>query len=84
MVQQTEPFEIIEATIDGIQRAYKSGNLTCRQLVQMYIDRIERFDKKGPAINSVITVSPTALDGSERLDADRKASRPMGPCTGLP
>jgi len=84
MAQRTEPFQIIDATVDGIHSAFKSGQLTCRQLVQMYIDRIERFDKSGPAINSVITVSPTALAEADRLDEDRKASRPMGALHGIP
>src|ERR1041384_576053 len=84
MAQRTEPFEIIDATVDGIHGAFKSGQLTCRQLVQMYIDRIERFDKSGPAINSGITVSPTALAEADRPDEDRKASRPMGPLHGIP
>ena len=84
MAQRTEAFEIIDATVDSIHSAFKSGQLTCRQLVQMYIDRIERFDKSGPAINSVITISPTALAETDRLDEDRKASRPMGPLHGIP
>ena len=84
MAQRTEPFQIIDATIDGIHSAFKSGDVTCRQLVQMYIDRIERFDKDGPAINSVITISPTALTEADRLDEDRKASRPMGTLHGIP
>jgi amidase len=45
MAQSTAPFEILEATIGDIHTAYKSGHLTCRQLVQMYLDRIEAFDK---------------------------------------
>ena len=54
MGQATAPFQIVEATIDSIHSAYKSGQLTCRQLVQTYIDRIEALDKAGPAINSRI------------------------------
>src|SRR4029079_7086331 len=83
MTQPTEPFQIIDATVDGIHSAFKSGQLTRRQPVQMYIDRIERFDKSGPAINSVITVSPTALAEADRMDADEKASRTMGALHGL-
>ena len=53
---QSAPFNILEATIEDIHDAYKSGQLTCRQLVQTYLDRIEAFDKKGPAINAIITI----------------------------
>ncbi len=48
MGQATAPFQIIEATIDGIHSAYKSGQLTCRQLVQTYIDRIEALGQSRP------------------------------------
>ena len=62
-------FSIIEATIDQIHAAYRSGELTCRQLVQMYLDRIAGFDKNGPAINAIITLNPDALREAARLDA---------------
>ena len=84
MAESTTPFRILEATIDDIHSAYKSGQLTCRQLVQMYLDRIEAFDKKGPAINAIITISATALEEADRLDAGYKASGPVGTLHGIP
>jgi amidase len=80
----TTPFNILEATIDNIQAAYKSGDLTCRQLVQTYLDRIEAFDKHGPNINAIITLNSEALQEAERLDAAYKASGPVGPLHGIP
>ena len=41
-------FDIIETTIEQIHAAYKSGVLTCRELVQMYLDRIEALRQKWP------------------------------------
>jgi amidase len=81
---QSNAFNVVEATIDDIHAAYKSGQLTCRQLVQMYLDRIEAFDKKGPAINAIITRNSDALKEAERLDAAYKASGPVGPLHGIP
>lgn len=80
----TAPFEIVEATVDGIQSAFKSGQLTCRKLVQSYIDRIEALDKKGPAINAVISLSPTALAEADRLDKAYAASGLTGRLHGIP
>ena len=80
---QSNAFNVVEATIDDIHAAYKSDQLTCRQLVQMYLDRIEAFDKKGPAINAIITINPDALKEAERLDAAYKASGPVGPLHGI-
>ena len=51
-------FNLIETTIADVHGAFKSGELTCRQLVQMYLDRIQAFDKNGPSINAIISVNP--------------------------
>jgi amidase len=74
MAQATAAFKFLEATTDDIHRAYESGILTCRQLIQMYLERIEAFDKNGPAINSIITINETALDKADRLDSVYKSS----------
>ena len=76
-------FNVIEATIDDIHDAYQGGRLTCRQLVQMYLDRIEAFDKKGPALNALITVNSGALVEAERLDAAYQSTGPVGPLHGI-
>ena len=81
---QNNSFNIVEATIDDIHAAYKSGQITCRQVVQMYLDRIEAFDKKGPAINALITVNSQALEEADRLDTAYKASGPVGQLHGIP
>src|SRR6266487_1442747 len=81
---QSNGFNVVEATIDDIHAAYKSGQLTCRQLVQMYLDRIEAFDKKSPAINGIITINSDVLKEAEQLDAAYKASGPVGPLHGIP
>ena len=83
MAQASAAFNVVEATIDDIHQAYKSGRLTCRQLVQLYLERIEAFDKKGPSINAIITVNPDALKEAERLDAAYKKSGPVGPLHGI-
>lgn len=79
-----QSFNIVEATIDDIHAGYKSGQLTCREVVQTYLDRIEAFDKKGPNINAIITVNSEALKEADRLDASYKASGPVGPLHGIP
>ncbi|MBM4264685.1 MAG: amidase [Deltaproteobacteria bacterium] len=83
-METTAPFEIIDATIDSIHSAFKSGQLTCRKLVQSYLDRIEVLDKSGPAINSVIAISPTALTEADRLDKAYATSGLTGPLHGIP
>ncbi len=77
-------FKIIEATIDEIHAGYKAGTLTCRQVVQMYLERIEAFDKSGPHINALITVNKDALNIADRLDEAYKTSGLAGPLHGIP
>src|SRR5215813_7178808 len=77
-------FRLLEATIDDIHAAYRSGQLTARGLAQMYLDRIEAYDKKGPAINAIITVNANALEEADRLDLAFKTSGFVGPLHGIP
>ena len=77
-------FNPVEATIDDIHAGYKFGQLSCRQVVQAYLDRIEAFDKRGPSINAMITVNANALKEADKLDAAYKLSGPVGPPHGIP
>src|SRR3989442_708482 len=65
-------FELLrtqEATISDIHAAIRSKDLTCRQLVQMYLARIQAYDKSGPALNAIVVVNPDALATADELDA---------------
>ena len=81
---QSKPFALLEATLDDIHAAYTAGTLTARQLVQRYLDRIEAYDKKGPALNAIITINPEALKDADRLDAAFRKSGLTGPLHGIP
>jgi Asp-tRNA(Asn)/Glu-tRNA(Gln) amidotransferase A subunit family amidase len=74
----------METTIEEVHAAYKSGQLTSRQLVQSYLDRVEAYEKNGPAINSIITLNQKALEEADRLDAAFKKSGFVGPLHGIP
>ena len=81
---QSQPFAVEETSIASVHAAYESGQLTSRQLAQLYLDRIEAYDKNGPKINSIITVNPTALEEADRLDAAFGTSGLVGPLHGIP
>jgi amidase len=78
------PFHVVEATIDGIHRAMRRGQLSCTQLVQAYIARIVAYDQAGPKLNSVQMVNPNAMALAAKLDAVYRASGPMGPLHCIP
>ena len=76
-------FQIEEATIGGIHAAMQQGLLTVRQLVEMYLARIEAYDKKGPAIKSIITVNPKAIEEADTLDRRFRKSGITGSLHGI-
>jgi Asp-tRNA(Asn)/Glu-tRNA(Gln) amidotransferase A subunit family amidase len=80
----TTSFHLIEATIDDIQGALRSGRTTCREIVGLYLKRIDAYDKSGPALNAVQTINSHALQEAERLDAVFKASGPVGALHCIP
>ncbi len=77
-------FILDESTIADIHSAMKQGFLTCRQLVEMYLKRIETFDTQGPALNTVILLNPRALEIADELDARFKTQGFAGPLHGIP
>lgn len=73
-----------EATIAEIHAAMRASELTCRALVQMYLDRIDAYDKKGPALNALVLVNPNALAVADALDAKSARSGLTGPLHCIP
>ena len=73
-------FRLLETTIAEVQSAMKDGKLTARQLVDLYLSRIDAYDKMGPALNAVILVNPKAREIADELDAKFKATCVDGPC----
>jgi amidase len=84
LAQSANRFDVVEATIDGIHAAMRSGGLSCTQLVQTYLDRIAAYDQAGPKLNAVQNVNPRALQQAADLDAKFKASGGMAPLHCIP
>jgi Asp-tRNA(Asn)/Glu-tRNA(Gln) amidotransferase A subunit family amidase len=78
VLAQGQRFTVEEATIAGIHAALKAGHLTCRSLVQQYLQRIEAYDKKGPSLNSLVVLNPEAIAQADELDRRYKASGRAG------
>ena len=77
-------FHLLEATLDDVQTAMAAGELSAKDLVEMYLKRIDAYDRGEGGINSVITVNPEAIADAERLDALRAAGTVLGPFHGVP
>jgi amidase len=77
-------FVLSEATISELQADMQSGRRTARSLTELYLDRIERIDRRGPSLRAVIEVNPDALQIAEGLDQERRQGRTRGPLHGIP
>ncbi|KDQ49735.1 hypothetical protein JAAARDRAFT_42572 [Jaapia argillacea MUCL 33604] len=62
-------FEPRESTIASVHHALFNLNISCHAIVQSFLDRIEAYDKQGPAINAIITTNPNAPSYADELDA---------------
>lgn len=83
--QGTAPsFRLEETTIAQVHAAFKAKTLTCRALVQRYLDRIAAYDKKGPAINAIVTLNPQALATADSLDHRFRTEGLTGPLHCIP
>ena len=82
--QRPSAFRVEETTISGIHAAFRAKTLSCRALVQRYLERIEAYDKRGPAINALVTVNPAALAVAASLDARYAKDEPVGALHCIP
>src|SRR4030095_13971755 len=74
MTDRPAIFRFQEATIASVQRALATGELTCAQLTRLYLSRIEAYDRNGPALRSIITVNPRAMELAAEMDRNYKAN----------
>ena len=77
-------FELDEITVADLQAAMASGKYSAQLLVEKYVSRIERADKAGPGVNSVIELNPDASSIAAGLDRERKSGKVRGPLHGVP
>lgn len=77
-------FDVEERSIGEWQAALARGELTSRQLVERYLQRIESLDATGPKLRAVLETNPDALDIATALDAERRAGKVRGPLHGIP
>ncbi|HEX6165131.1 MAG TPA: amidase family protein, partial [Vicinamibacterales bacterium] len=71
-------------TIADVNAAFAKGTLTSERLTQIFLSRIDAYDRKGPMLRSVIAINPKALDTARAMDAERKSGKVRGPLHGIP
>lgn len=70
-------FDWSEATIEQLHQSLNNKDITCEEVVQGYLKRIDAFDKNGPKLNSFITVNPEALIVAREKDKQLDKHQPL-------
>ena len=74
-------FEFLEATIPDLQAAMASGQVSSKDLVKGYLDRIQALNS---LLHSVIETNPNAISIAQHLDNERRKGTVRGPLHGIP
>jgi Asp-tRNA(Asn)/Glu-tRNA(Gln) amidotransferase A subunit family amidase len=82
--REPAPFQLEETTVAQIHAAMTAGRITCRALVAGYLQRIDAYDKRGPAINAIVQINPEALAEADALDRRFARGGLTGPLHCIP
>ena len=77
-------FRLMETSIADVHKAMLAGTLTCRGLVQQYLDRIHAYDQQGPAVNSMLYLNPASLDEADAFDREFQNTHRLKPLACIP
>ena len=77
-------YDVAEKSVRELGAAMADGTVTAVELVAAYLDRIEAFDQRGPALNAMIAINPRAAEVAAERDAERAAGNVRGPLHGIP
>ena len=74
-------FDFVERSIPELQAAMASGQLTSKDLVKGYLERIGSLNS---LLHSVIETNPNAVSIAQHLDNERRRGQVRGPLHGIP
>lgn len=69
-------FEIVEASIAETHRAIREHRVTCHQIIEMYLKRIQAYDQS-THLNSLVVINPNALAEADKFDANFKRTKEL-------
>src|SRR5260221_1166949 len=73
-------FPVVEASIMQLQAAMAAGQLSARELVQGYLNRVQQLN---PTLHAVIETNPNAVAIAVGLDNERKKGHVRGALQGI-
>jgi amidase len=75
---------ILAGSLPDVIQALNSKEISSQNLVKLYLERIEKIDKLGPRLQSILVLNPDALENAKQLDKMRAAGEILGPLHGVP
>lgn len=81
---ESRDFTVVEADIDRLHAALRSGEVTSVELVARYLNRIAFYDRSGIRLNSVPIINPAVFDEARESDVRRALGATRGPLDGIP
>jgi len=76
--------QLDEATVRSLQAAFNTRQVTCVQVVRHYLNRIDTYDDRGPALNAIIRVNARAMQTAAEMDKIDPAVRAQRPLHCIP
>src|SRR5699024_5392686 len=76
--------DVAELDVAAIQAGYARGDFTAEQITAAYLERIEKIDRNGPALNAIRHVNERALEHAAELDRERAEGKLRGLLHGIP
>ncbi len=81
--QKKNHFPVVETSISEIHSAMRAGEITCRQLVDICLKRIEAYDQS-THLNAIVIVNPNAKKRAKELDKEFRKTGILRPLHGIP
>ncbi|HJO16068.1 MAG TPA: amidase family protein, partial [Phycisphaerales bacterium] len=76
--------DIRERTIAEMGKDLDAGRITSVELVDLYLERIERLDRGQAGLHSILIVNPRARNMAKAMDSERALGHTRGPLHGIP
>ena len=80
-LQSTGSVDIVELTAVQLQEGYRTSAYTVVEVVQAFLDRIDRYEDH---YNAFISMNPDVLAIAAALDEELQTTGPRGPLHGVP
>lgn len=75
---------MVANSLPDVIEALNNKEVSSEALVTLYLERIEKIDKNGPRLQSILALNPDALSIAKQRDQMRAAGKILGPLHGVP